>query len=177
MVLRACVVIAALAGSAGAEPCHVVSGYADPSLFIAVTGEGVLARLAAGIHLRQCQPDGSHFLDGHLGASFHFANIPLTGASGSIGLEGEIGMPLAQGMRGGVRLGFESDRAVDARLFTAGVRLRAYDVLVVGVDYFHAPAHDGVMVGFGLEGWPGWAVGGLEVLSVAVLSAALSRTH
>jgi len=185
MVLRTIVIVVAMAGQAAAEPCHVVAGYGDPSLFVALTGEGVLARLAAGLHLRQCEPDDSHFLDGRIGVSFHFANIPLTGPDGSIGVEGEVGVPVARDVRGGVRLGFESDRTDshgNGRLITAGLRLRAWDVLVLGVDYFHthddfAPTHNGVMVGFGLEGWPGWAVGGAEVLGVALLGAALGNTH
>ena len=164
--------------AAGAAPpvvlrtCRSAAPYFESSAFATARAEqtngilsppasALLARLAAGLELRDCRgaTSATHL---RFGLTLAVAGKVFGGEAPGAGVETEASYPVTDHLRVGARLG--ADRLDAGTLVTFGVRLRFHDLVYVGVDGFHGfdlvvpaprkPRTSG-MIGIGFEGRAG----------------------
>jgi hypothetical protein len=179
--MRSWIIAAALVASgearadelARAPVCHRVLPYLEPTYFL---GSDVgLHRLAAGVVLSDCL-GRERPLHAQLGPTVHFASDELLNTA--YGAEAEVGVHLSPVWRAGLRLGFEISEK-DQYLGTLGLRFRAGDLLILGIDVYRSGYHSaydfptpplehrwGVMAGLGFEGKLGAFVVAAETIFV-----------
>jgi len=119
-------------------------------------------------------------LHARIAPTVHVASDQLVGWA--YGLEAEAGLQLSRTWRTGLRLGFETG-AWDQSLGTAGLRFRAGNLLVLGIDaYTSSYRHDnfsglplerrrGVMAGISFDGKVGPIIVAAEALLVVAAIA------
>jgi hypothetical protein len=153
----------------GGELCRPYV-YAEPSIFLGASGDGSggLTRTAFGLRLPGCF---ERTREVRIGLTAHLADRALAGDV-ALGAELEINSPVSPDLRLGGRFGYEYG-GQESHLITFGARLRVGDTGSVGIDGFFQNSTRGstagAMIGVGLEGWPGWAVAGVEVVLSGVL--------
>ena len=155
--------------------CH--SGlYLEPSLFIGGPDTQLLHRIAVGAIFRNCTSDGFDRTNARLGATLMIAGHDFIEGGGAFGIESAIDHPIADKIRLGGRVGYESQNG--HALFTFGARVHYDDILFGGIDGYVStnnfvdgnPATGyGVMIGGGVEGKAGAVIGGTEAVVGGVL--------
>ncbi|HWO17671.1 MAG TPA: hypothetical protein VNO30_02805 [Kofleriaceae bacterium] len=180
--MRVWIVVAVLVASgdgradvpARAPACRLVRPYVEPMYFLGPSAG--LHRVGGGLVLRDCSGRERPF-HARIGPTIHFANDDLVDTA--YGGEAEAGLSLSPVWRAGLRVGFEVG-AKDQYVGTVGLRFRAGDLLVLGVDVYgsryRSPPNNfplpplerrwGVMVGAGFEGKVGSIIVAAEALIV-----------
>src|SRR6187402_2258895 len=115
---------------ARAPACRVARPYAEPTYFVGANAQ--LHRVGAGVVLRDCSGRERPF-HARIGLTVHLANDHQVDTA--YGGEAEAGRALSPAWGGGLRVGFEAG-AKDQYLGTVGLRFRAADLLVLGIDVY-----------------------------------------
>lgn len=183
MAVRALLLVCAVGSAANAEPPPVPLLRCDPAPFVDVmlggASSGVFHRVSAGYTLRDC----GHALA--FGANFVAADIG--GGVDGIGLNVEPTLRTSDATRLGLFVSI--DRVKDSRtLYTAELRLHLADTLWFEAGAFHQSSEPGVspgsvpsaktgaLFGFGVEGKPGWYVGGVELVLAGIAFAYIAAS-
>ena len=149
--------------------------YVEPSLFVGGNRGELLHRIAVGARFRNCASDGRDLTHARLGATLAIAGDSFLDHNIALGIEAELDHPIADQVRVGGRVGYESN---GSSLFTFGGRLHYASSVFLGIDGFYAsndfsyypqPYGYGVLVGAGFEGKPGIVVGAGELIVTGLL--------
>src|SRR6185436_19266540 len=136
--MRAWIAVAVLLASGDAradeparEPaCHLVRPYLEPMYLF--SSNAVVHRVGAGLVLHDCSGRERPY-HARIGPTVHFASDDLVDTA--YGVEAEAGRQLSPVWRVGLRVGFEVG-AKDQYVGTVGLRFRAGDLLVLGIDAY-----------------------------------------